>query len=312
MVVAGTAFLIIALYVIGNKRNLFGSTFSISARFRNVNGLMAGNNVRLSGIDVGTVESIEIISDTSVLVVMNIENKVQPYIRNNAVASVGTDGLMGNKLVNINATKGEAPLIKQGDVLATLKPFETDEMLRTLNTTNVNLKTITNDLKEISGRINGTNLFWRIMLDTLVAENVKEIIANLNTFTQRSNRVADDVHGILHKVGGGEGTMSVLLNDTTLSEEIKTSVSKFKTAASEISQTSQNLRDFTDSVVSGRGLVGQMVNDTSLSNQVKDAIQQVGNGAKGFSENMEALKHSIFFRKYFRKQEKEKKKANSR
>lgn len=72
-VISGTAFLIIALYLIGNKQNLFGSTFSVSARFYNVNGLMKGNNVRYAGIDVGTVESIEILNDTSVNVVMVLE-----------------------------------------------------------------------------------------------------------------------------------------------------------------------------------------------------------------------------------------------
>ena len=102
-VLAGTAFLIVALYFIGNKQNLFGSTFKISAQFNNVNGLMIGNNVRFSGIDVGTVESVEIINDSMVNVVMIIEKDVQKFIRKNAVASVGTDGLMGNKLVNINS-----------------------------------------------------------------------------------------------------------------------------------------------------------------------------------------------------------------
>ena len=81
---AGTVFLISALYFVGNKQNLFGSTFSINARFHNVNGLMRGNNVRFGGIDVGTVESVEIINDTSVNVVMNIETDVQPYIKKNA------------------------------------------------------------------------------------------------------------------------------------------------------------------------------------------------------------------------------------
>lgn len=102
---AGTAFLIAVLYLIGAKRSLFSDTFKISAEFYNVNGLMSGNNVRFSGINVGTVESVNIVSDSSVLVVMLIEDKVKSYIKKNSVATVGTDGLMGNKLININAAK---------------------------------------------------------------------------------------------------------------------------------------------------------------------------------------------------------------
>src|SRR5689334_12869651 len=94
-VLAGTVFIIVMLYLIGSKQNLFGSTFRISAQFYTVNGLMEGNNVRFAGIDVGTVEKVEIISDSTVNVVMLIEEKIRPYIKKNAIASVGTDGLMG-------------------------------------------------------------------------------------------------------------------------------------------------------------------------------------------------------------------------
>jgi phospholipid/cholesterol/gamma-HCH transport system substrate-binding protein len=138
-VVIGTIAFIAALYLIG-EQSLFGSTFKISAEFRNVNGLMAGNNVRFAGIDVGTVESVEIINDSSVKVLMRIEDKSRDFIHKNALASIGTDGLMGNKLININSVKDHSSPVDDGDVLKTLAPIETDEMLRTLNTTNENMK----------------------------------------------------------------------------------------------------------------------------------------------------------------------------
>ena len=63
-VLIGTGLLIIALYLIGTKQNLFGSTFELQAKFKNINGLMPGNNVRFTGIDVGTIKSITIITIT--------------------------------------------------------------------------------------------------------------------------------------------------------------------------------------------------------------------------------------------------------
>jgi len=107
LVITGVVLLVTAFYLIGSKQNLFGSTFKISSTFYNVNGLMKGNNVRLNGIDVGTVGSVKIISDSSVNVVMVIEKNVQQFIKRNAVQSVGTDGVMGNKRVNINSGKEE-------------------------------------------------------------------------------------------------------------------------------------------------------------------------------------------------------------
>ena len=79
-VIIGTLFIITAFYFIGNKQNLFGSTLRISAKFYNVGGLMKGNNVRFAGIDVGTVELVEIINDTAVNVVMIIEKKACKFI----------------------------------------------------------------------------------------------------------------------------------------------------------------------------------------------------------------------------------------
>ncbi|MBK7666854.1 MAG: MCE family protein [Sphingobacteriaceae bacterium] len=80
-VLAGLAFLITVLYMVGEKRSLFGSTIKISTQFYNVNGLMAGNNVRFSGVNVGTVESVEIISDSSVNAIIVIDEEVAKYIK---------------------------------------------------------------------------------------------------------------------------------------------------------------------------------------------------------------------------------------
>src|SRR5688572_7628571 len=92
-VLVGIVFLIVTLYMIGKNRNLLGSTFTIKAEVNNVNGLVPGNNVRFKGIDVGTVKSIDIANDTLIYVTMTIEESMKPYIKQNALASIGTDGL---------------------------------------------------------------------------------------------------------------------------------------------------------------------------------------------------------------------------
>ena len=192
-VTIGTALLIAALYFIGNKQNLFGSTFKISANFYNVSGLMTGNNVRFSGIDVGTVESVEIMNDSLVKVVMIIEKKIQPYLRKNAIANVGTDGLMGNKLININAGIKDSPLIEENDVLQTLRPIEMDDMVRTLNVTNENIKVISGNLRNITDKINSKNSLWNLLMDTVVAENVKSTIVNIKLMSNQSVQITGDL-----------------------------------------------------------------------------------------------------------------------
>ena len=100
-VLSGLLFLILLLYMIGKNKNLFGSNYTIKARFENIQGLKPGNNVRFAGIDVGTVDKINIINDTVIEVEMLINNKIKNIIKKNALVSIGTDGLVGNKVVNI-------------------------------------------------------------------------------------------------------------------------------------------------------------------------------------------------------------------
>ena len=107
-VVAGSIILMVGAYMLGNQPNMFSSTFEITTRFKNVNGLQEGNNVRFSGIQVGTVSKIVMENDTSVRVHMIIEDDVRQHLRRNAIAMVGSDGLVGSMLINIVPGTGSA------------------------------------------------------------------------------------------------------------------------------------------------------------------------------------------------------------
>ena len=102
----GIAVFIAAIYFIGDKQQLFRSTFHLSGVFKDVAGLQTGNNVRLSGINVGTIDNIIIISDSSVRVEILIEESTRKFIKKDAVASIGSEGLMGNKTLIISPGTG--------------------------------------------------------------------------------------------------------------------------------------------------------------------------------------------------------------
>ena len=107
-------FVIIALvafaftvYFIGKQKNLFGSTFVIKSQFKTVSGLKVGNNVRFSGINIGTVDEIRLVTDTSVMVELVIRKEIQQFIKKDAKASIGSDGLMGDKVLTISPGTAE-------------------------------------------------------------------------------------------------------------------------------------------------------------------------------------------------------------
>ncbi|MCB0616540.1 MAG: MCE family protein, partial [Phaeodactylibacter sp.] len=144
------ALFVAAAYLIGSQENMFGANLRISSVFSNVNGLQPGNNVRYSGINIGTVESITLLNDSTVQVNMKLDKKVQPYIKKDAVASIGSDGLVGSMLVNISPGKGAEPMLEEGDVITSYSRVETEELLNTLGKTNENIALISNDLLRIT------------------------------------------------------------------------------------------------------------------------------------------------------------------
>lgn len=305
-VFTGTLFFIVLLYFIGSKRNLFSSTLKVSAKFYNADGLMSGNSVRFAGINIGTVESVEIINDSTILVQMVIQNKATQHIKKNSIASIGTDGLMGNKLVNISSVNKTAGTIEEGDELTTLKAVSASDMMRTLSITNENIKAITEDLKEISSKLNKSNSLWSFLSDTTITDDLQQTIVSIRLTGERTAYVAGDLTKLMAGIKEGKGTLGALLVDTSLSNNIHQSVVNIKMVSKDLAIVSGDLSHITKGIKNGEGAVGTLLMDTTFVHNMNKSMENINTGSKGLSDNMEALKHSIFLRKYFKKQEKEK------
>lgn len=302
-ILMGTLFLIIAFYLVGKKRNLFGPSFAISAQFKNVSGLMPGNNVRFGGIDIGTVKSVEIISDSSINVVMVIDEKESKFIKKNAIASVGTDGLMGNKLVNISSMGNATQSVEEGDILQAVHPIEMDDMIRTLNETNKNIHVITDNLMTITDRVKGKNSLWTLLMDKDIAENVKNAIVNINLTGKNSAILTGNLKSITEDIKSGKGSIGALVTDTVISSRINQVIVKLELLSDSVALISGDIAGITKDLKEGRGTVGLLLRDTSVIHNLNQTLTNINQGAKGFSDNMEGLKQSFLLRKYFRKKE---------
>ncbi len=179
-VVLGLVLLSVAIYTLGRKKNLFGSSFRLYAVFNDVQGLMVGNNVRFSGINVGTVEEIAILTDTSVQVSMRIESDTRPFIKSDARAQIGTDGLMGNKVISLlPGTVTNAPIEPEANI-ATSKPFDMNGIMQSLKNMSENAEIITRDLSMISHSVSsGEGTVGRFFMDKQMADDMSETMKNL-------------------------------------------------------------------------------------------------------------------------------------
>lgn len=311
-VLAGLLLLVFSLYMLGRNENLFGSNFELRARFRNVSGLTKGNNIRFSGIQIGTVKSVKIANDSSIEVIMLIDEKVKSYIRENAVASIGTEGLMGNKVINITPVAGTAKQVEENDFLPVQKSINTDEMLQTLNKTNNNIAGISEDLKTTVERINKSSALWGILNEGSLAENLKTSLKNISLASANARDMTKELNTIIADVRNGKGSAGALLTDTAFSHNLNETVSKIRSVgdnagglADELNKIAGNVQYDIDN---GKGTVNALLKDSTMVIKLNASLDNVQKGTDAFNQNMEALKHNFLFRGYFRKQEKKRKK----
>jgi len=299
-VLTGTAILILALYLIGSKQNFFGSNFELHAKFKTINGLMPGNNIRFTGIDIGTVKKVEIENDSTVNVVMIIEDDVRQFIKQNAIATVGTDGLMGNKLINILSSDENAICVKDGDIIKSINPFGTDVMMRTLEVSNQNIKDITNDMKIIANRLNKPNTLWSILMDTTISKNLKQAIININKTSESTYIMTTDLKNIVKGVKSGNGTVGKLMTDTLFAKKINQTMLNIQIMSDSISTIASNFKSISDKINHGQGTIGTLLNDTAITNNLNQSLINLKYGTLGFNETMEAIKVTWPFKKYFK------------
>ena len=240
-VLAGLLFLIILLYMIGRNRSLFGSTYLLKARFENVQGLIPGNNVRYAGIQAGTVKNIDILNDTIIEVSMIIETKMENIIRKDAITSIGTDGLVGNKVINIVPGKSNAAVAIEGDLLATKKSLDTDEILSTLSNTNKDVAIIVSGLKLTVERINNSSALWTLLSDETIPEDIRNSAINIRLATSKASLMTTDLYTIIRELKEGKGSAGLLLKDTAFAYNLNEAALKIRSVGVQANKLSLQL-----------------------------------------------------------------------
>lgn len=311
-VLAGLLFLIILLYMIGKNRHVFGPSFILKAQFENVQGLVPGNNVLFAGIEVGTVKKINIISDTVIEVVMLVDDKMKTIIRKNAVVAIGSDGLMGNKVINISPARSPASLVEKETLLPSRKAASTDDMLQLLSKTNQDVSVIAAQLKITVQRVNNSTALWAILNDETLPQHLRASAANVQLATARAAVVATDLETIVSNVKQGKGSLGAVLTDTAFASTLNDAIKKIKGVGERADELAVSLNAVVTGVKqdinTGKGPVNALLKDSAMVVKISNSLDNIRKGTDGFNQNMEALKHNFLFRGYFRKLEKQKKK----
>jgi phospholipid/cholesterol/gamma-HCH transport system substrate-binding protein len=189
-VLIGLVIVFLGIFLIGSQKSMFSSTFSVYGVFKNVNGLMVGNNVRFAGINVGVVEGINIVSDSAVRVDLTLNNNVKKFIKKDAKVSIGSDGLMGDKLVVISPGGSTSRTeVEAGDKLTTVNPLEVDKIINKLTKVADNAEALTANINSIVSDIrNGKGSLGKLLKNDRIARDLATTVSSAKTTIQNANK----------------------------------------------------------------------------------------------------------------------------
>ncbi|HRN26778.1 MAG TPA: MlaD family protein, partial [Ignavibacteriaceae bacterium] len=283
----GSVLLVVLIFLLGNKDQLFASTFTIKAQFKNTEGLRNGASVRFGGIDVGAVKEIKILDDNSgrVEVIMRIKEDIRKYVKKDSRASIETEGLVGNKVVMLTMGSIDAEEIMDGGRILSKEPLSFADIIEETQGIMAYTKDMTKNMAEIVSKVNqGEGTLGRIIND----DKLYVAATNLtNTADRNLNSISEDMKDVMVLFDNlGTGVKDVVTN-------INQIVTRIDTVLQDVSE--------------GKGLLGSLVSDNGKEgkslNQILDNIvvvtEEAKTSASRLSENMEALKHNWLFKSYF-------------
>lgn len=311
-VLAGAILLLVGIYLIGNKQNLFSSTIGVNATFHQVNGLRPGNNVRYMGINVGTVDRIEILSDSAVLVEMRIRSEEVGHIRTTAIASLGSDGLMGSRLVNLTPGNEEGSAIGEGTTLSTKVALDTDVMMETLGHTNKNLAVITDEVRILVTKLNTPGNAMDLLGDTLLAQDIEKILGQLSLASKNTRHATSGLDALLTDINAGKGAIGLLARDPGTEEQVRGIITDLAHISDSLQVMSAEMGRFTTALNSPGGLAHALTADTAMTSNVRRTLARLDTSTTLLNEDLRALQRNFLFRKYFKEKAKEEKKENDR
>ena len=311
-VLSGLIILVGFLYLIGKNKNIFGSNYILKTRFSNVQGLKTGNNVRFAGIEIGTVSDMKFINDTTIEVEMNVEDKMKNIIRKNALVNIGTDGLVGNKIINITPSIWIEELANESSLLKSKKPSDSEEMWLTLENTGKELNDMVSNLKITSLEIRNSKLLKEMLHDESLVQNLKKSGENVRIFSEELNQSASIIKKMISETQGGKGVLGKLYNDSGWVNDTDSFISNLKKSSEELTKTSlaikETVADIKKETINGQGILHQMLKNENWTYQIDSILMNAKQGSDNINQLSLALQKHFLFRRYFKKMNKPDKK----
>jgi phospholipid/cholesterol/gamma-HCH transport system substrate-binding protein len=300
-VLVGLLLFIVAVFFIGSENSVFSRTFSVVSIFKNVEGLKEGDNVWLSGVKIGTVKDVRIMSEGRVMVKLSLKERQNEFIAKNATAYIGSDGLVGNKIVVIRP--GNSPThIQDNDTINAASPTDTQELINIAKDVGENTRSLTGDLQAISTKVkNGQGLVGELLNDGAFAQDLRSTVLSLKSTGANMNKATAELNALAYEMKNGDGVVNKLLYDTSLAGTFDEALVNVKQVSANSAKIAADLQQVIAKVNSNENALGLLLADTSFAARMEKTLINAQSASAKLDENMEALQHNIFLRGYFKK-----------
>ncbi|WP_268847809.1 MlaD family protein [Flavobacterium aestivum] len=305
----GMIFLLGGILMVGNLHETFKKKMELVSVFDEVNGLQTGANVWFSGVKIGKVRSIELNKNRKVLVTLAIETKAQQFILRNAKTKIGTDGLIGNKVVVIYGGTENSDPVRDGDTLRVGSTYSTENLMNTLQKNNDNLLAITTDFKTISHKLTmNEGTVGKLLNDNGLYDNINAVALSLNEASKKADKLIGSLNDYSAKLNKKGSLANDLVTDTIVFNSIKKSVSELQKMTTTANAIMDNLKKASSNPNS---TIGVLLHDEESGANLKNTIKNLESSSEKLDEDLKAAQSSFLLRGYFKKKEKEATKANS-
>lgn len=309
-VLVGILFFIGGILMIGNLHETFKSKMKVVSLFDDVGGLKKGNNIWFSGVKIGTVSNLRFYGTSQVEVSMNIETKVQQYIRKDAKVKISSDGLIGNKILVIYGGTTAAPEVQEGDTLGVEKTFTSDDMINTLQANNVNVLAITADLKIITKQLAaGEGTIGKLLTDDAIYTHINAATASLQTASAKADQLVSTLSTFSSNLNKKGTLANELTTDTVVFKSVKASIKQLQQIAD---TASAFVADLKKASKNPNSTVGVLLRDEQSGARIKETIKNLESSSQKLDEDLKAVQSNFLLKRYFKKKEKEKEKEEEK
>jgi phospholipid/cholesterol/gamma-HCH transport system substrate-binding protein len=303
--VGGIVLFCVGLFLIGTHSQIFTHHFTVYTEFNNIDTLQTGAKVRVSGMDAGEITGIKVPSGPSsrFRLQLKIDEKFRPIVRQDSTASIETEGMVGNKFVNIDKGSQNSLACSRGCTLPSQEPVSMDALMHAGSDL---AKTLQSTIQDVQRRADGAlqNITDAVGhadgLITAVKPNAVKIAANAAGITRNVGVIAAGIRQ-------GQGTAGKLLTDKTVASNVETTIANARQTTANLKQASGKVNIVAENAESmTRQLnqaVGTFLSTGNHNENTAAALRDAAHGAKrataNLSDDTEAIKHNFFFRGFF-------------